>query len=164
VVIVAALQQSLAAEELEALKQRVKMAHEATAVMGSWQRLKAGIPCPLLRENSCSIYEMRPLTCAGWNSENALDCQSSLSTGSAITSNVWQYTCHHAVMKGVVQGLESSGLESALVELIEALHIGLNTPDLAERFLAGEHLFASAYVTTDQATRTTSRQPHQVTD
>lgn len=159
VMIVTSLRRSLDTEELEALKERVKYAHEATAVMGSWQRLKAGIPCPLLVGDSCSVHSMRPLVCAGWNSENALECQTSLNTGSAITSNVWQYTCHHAVLKGVVQGLEACGLESGLVELIEALHIGLNTPNLVERFFAGERLFASAYVTTDQATRTTSRMP-----
>jgi len=159
VLIVTSLRQSLGAEELEALKERVKRAHEATAVMGSWQRLKAGIPCPLLIGDSCSVYEMRPLVCGGWNSENALDCQTSLKTGTAITSNVWQYTCHHAVLQGVVRGLESYGLESDLVELIEALHIGLSTGDLLERFFAGERLFASAYVTTNQATRTTGRAP-----
>ena len=49
-----------------------------------------------------------------------------------------------AIYRSLIATLAEQELESQEVELISALDIALNTPDAAQRWLAGETLFAAA--------------------
>ena len=48
------------------------------------------------------------------------------------------------VLDGMRAGLSESGLQGGLLELTGALRIALTVPDAAQRWLAGEAVFAPA--------------------
>jgi hypothetical protein len=53
----------------------VASAAEDTAGLDERQRLARKVPCPLLVEGACSVYEVRPLTCRALLSLNASICK-----------------------------------------------------------------------------------------
>ena len=57
--------------DLEALLARVRAADDRTRGMPAAERISADLPCPFLRDERCSIYEVRPLSCRGTNSLDA---------------------------------------------------------------------------------------------
>jgi hypothetical protein len=103
------------------------------------------VPCPLLREDRCSVYPVRPLNCWGWNSHDARRCQFYAETGRGSTSvYLPQKEIADGVSHGVIQGLGQVELSGQKVELLRALKIAIDTPDAEERYLAGERIFAPA--------------------
>jgi Fe-S-cluster containining protein len=38
-------------------------------------------PCPLLKDSACLVYEVRPLACRGWNSNDAAACRAAYERG-----------------------------------------------------------------------------------
>src|SRR5262249_55173747 len=113
------------------------------------QRSRARMPCPLLAENRCLAYPVRPLTCRGFNSADAVQCEQSLAPGNRIVvpSYAPQQRINTLVLDGMRAALEQSRLEADLLELTAALSIALTTPEAAERWLSGETVFAAARLT-----------------
>lgn len=66
------------AAELERLKARVTELHERARGRSSAERFSPEHPCLFLEAGSCSIYEVRPLSCRGMNSLDAGECASRL--------------------------------------------------------------------------------------
>jgi Fe-S-cluster containining protein len=99
------------------------------------------IPCPLLVDDRCSIYKVRPLVCQAWYSTDVRRCQEA-EGGSTTNREIMQL--FSAVYDGLVAAVADHGLESGEVELIPALKIALNNPDATQRWLAGESLFSAA--------------------
>ena len=83
-------------------------------------------PCPLLRDNRCSVYDIRPLTCRGYNSTSVEACKGALASPEVMVPLF-------ALIKDVTDGatvgtataLRAIGFNDALVDLGTALHIGL---------------------------------------
>jgi Fe-S-cluster containining protein len=88
------------------------------------------VPCPLLVDGRCSVYEVRPLVCRGYNSTNVEACRAA-SRDATATVPIF------AVLKdvtdgatiGVAHALHAVGLDSALVDLGTALAIALPVGD-----------------------------------
>jgi hypothetical protein len=103
------------------------------------------VPCPLLRDDRCSVYLVRPILSWGWNSHDARRCQTYAETGQGATPVYMpQKELAIGVAHGVIQGLGQVGLSSQKVELLRALKVALETPDAEDRYLAGERIFAPA--------------------
>jgi hypothetical protein len=136
--IVAYLRETLSPEQWQSLLERVQSAAE--------HRRGAASPCPLLVENRCSAYPVRPLTCRGFNSSDALRCELALDSDSGVEAPVYwpQQRLAAFVLDGLRAGLEESRLDAGLLELTAALRIALETPDAEERWLAGESVFGPA--------------------
>ena len=84
----------------------------------------------------------------GLTSSDAAACEASYRSG-------WERPIpngprHLGTSVGVRQGLRAAlagaGLDAARLELTTALRIALETPDAAERWLAGERVFAPAEI------------------
>jgi hypothetical protein len=102
-------------------------------------------PCPLLRDDRCSVYPVRPLNCWGWNSHDARRCQTFAETGRGTTPvYLPEKELAIGVSRGLVQGLGQVRLSGQKVELLRALKVALEMPDAEERYLAGERIFAPA--------------------
>jgi hypothetical protein len=132
------LRQSLTEEQLLHLSRRIDEVLDE-------RRQGRRVPCPLLRDECCSVYPVRPLNCWGWNSHDARRCQTYAETGHGATPvYIPQKEIAIGVAHGVIQGLGQVGLSGQTVELLRALKIALESPDSERRYLAGERIFAPA--------------------
>jgi Fe-S-cluster containining protein len=143
--IVAYLRDTLSPEQWESLRERVRSGAEQRRRRGAGVR-RTALPCPLLVEDRCSAYPVRPLTCRGYNSSDARQCERSLEPDSRVEPPVYwpQQRLNTFVLDGLRAGLEENRLDSGLLELTAALRIALETPDVLERWLAGEGVFKPA--------------------
>ncbi|MEI9986538.1 MAG: hypothetical protein WDN69_27225 [Aliidongia sp.] len=66
-------------EREEAEKQRIRDSarrlHDETAALGDEMRIAGGLPCALLADGVCSVYEARPLTCRAIYSYDRAACE-----------------------------------------------------------------------------------------
>jgi Fe-S-cluster containining protein len=132
------LRETLSASELHAFLQRLQQAPP--------RRSSTRTPCPLLVDNRCSVYPVRPLTCRGFNSSDARACEASVRANGQPVKTIYapQVRLTTLVLDGVRAGVTQAGLRGDTVELIAALRIALEMPDAIERWLRGEPVFAPA--------------------
>jgi Fe-S-cluster containining protein len=144
--IVTYLRQSLSAEELRAIQERVAQADEERRKLPPNRRASARLPCALLVDHRCSAYPVRPLTCRGFNSADASRCEQFVTSRTRI--EIPAYQPQQRVMTFVLDGtraaLQAAGLKDDLLELSAALRIALEQPDAVDRWLAGQPAFAAA--------------------
>lgn len=76
--IYAHLRATRSAAELERLKAHVAALDERARGLSSAERFSPEHPCAFLEGGSCTIYEVRPLSCRGMNSLDAGECESRL--------------------------------------------------------------------------------------
>ena len=124
-------------EQLEALHQKVSAAAKRTRGLTSRERLSPDLPCPLLEDRQCSIYEVRPLSCRGMNSLDASVCEQRLrpsaapaaSTGEAPPGFLFAepIRAFHAISAGLQLALsERFGLDMRPLDLTFALSLLLD--------------------------------------
>jgi hypothetical protein len=104
-------------------------------------------PCPLLEEDRCSVYDLRPMSCRGWNSLDVRGCEAHhIDPRRGVRVPVYgpQYEIHLLVQEGLSAGLAAAGLESERIELVAGLEIALEDERAGERWLAGESVFTRA--------------------
>jgi Fe-S-cluster containining protein len=141
--IVTHLQQTLSAGELQSVRERVARLHEQRNALQVKTRGHTSIPCALLVDNRCSVYPVRPLTCRGFNSSEARQCERSLDprTRAIVPAYAPQQRLATLVLDGMRAGLHESRLSGALLELTGALHVALTSPNAFEQWLAGKAAF-----------------------
>jgi hypothetical protein len=144
--IAAYLQKTRAAGELRVLVGRLRQRAERIAAMAPERRRRARLPCALLVDNRCSVYDVRPLSCMGWTSADAAACESSYRSGweRQIPNGPRHLGIVVGVREGLHQALEARRLEADYVDLTRALLIALTEPDAMARWLQGEAVFAEA--------------------
>jgi Fe-S-cluster containining protein len=145
--IVEYLRQTLSPEELRATHERVARRDDERRQMKPAQRAASRPPCVLLVEHRCCAYPARPLTCRGFNSADASACERFVKSAGRIDEIPMyrpQQRLMTFVLDGTRAGLQAAGLQDDLLELGAALRIALDVPDAAERWLAGEPVFAPA--------------------
>jgi uncharacterized protein len=141
------LRQSLSAEALAAVTARVRTLDAVTHGMTPQERIELRRPCALLVNDRCSVYEVRPIMCRGWNSADAAQCEAAIVQAESVLD-----VEHNALIRqaaaGVEHGLLAATREASLaaqpLELTAALRIALESPDAAERWASGEDLFQAA--------------------
>ena len=93
----------------------------------------------------CIAHAARPASCRGFNSRDVQACEKSLRQRDVqIPVYKLQYQIFAEAHLGLRQGLADAGLPSPHLELTAALRIALETPNAAERWLAGEPVFRAA--------------------
>jgi hypothetical protein len=135
-------------QQIAALRERILVHKAQTATVRDGTAAHPPRPiCPLLEEGGCSVWQHRPFICRGWNSIDVEPCirkrehpeEEVREQGLAPQFAVADY-----IRQGLSEGLEAQGANSDLCELAYGLEIALDHPDAAERYLAGEDLFAPA--------------------
>ena len=94
-------------------------------------------PCPLLRDERCSVYELRPLTCRGYNSTSVDACRQAHESPQALVPIF-------VVIKDVTDGatvgaamrLREIGFNDSLVDLGTALNVALDGDDTVSQAVA----------------------------
>jgi Fe-S-cluster containining protein len=101
------------------------------------------IPCPLLRNRSCSVYPVRPLVCRAMHGLDRERCAAELRTGSLAGS---QYYAHRhdvavSVAAGLMEGCKVAGLQSWPLNLTRALQDFFRQEKAVESWISGEEVF-----------------------
>jgi Fe-S-cluster containining protein len=132
-------------EEIAALEERIHKSLEQRRV----QRGHIGIPCPLLVNNLCSVYPVRPLTCRGFNSSDPLTCERQARQKNRIDVPMYppQLRLNTVVLDGMRAGTKEAGLFSDTLDLAAALAIALREPNAVDQWLQGKPAFAPARLT-----------------
>jgi len=132
-------------------KQRIRAAaqrlHDESAALDDFGRVRTGLPCPLLVDEKCSVYDARPLSCRATYSFDRAACEK-LYFGFEFDTRIPHYDlmieAHGQMLLGFGRALDKLGLDGGLVELSSALLIILAEPDAISRYLAGERPFEAA--------------------
>lgn len=106
-------------------------------------RCRRELPCPLLQEQRCSAYPVRPLVCRAMHSLDAGQCEASLQAGD-LTSGAY-YAERQELVLAVVQGLQAGcralGCQSGILDLARALQDYFRVTAPGERWIKGEAVF-----------------------
>lgn len=141
------LKRAVAPAEAPAVAEDVARASVVTGAMSADERARRPVPCPLLRDDLCRLYEARPLTCRTAVSSDVSACERAFRLGMADTGIPTPdfYTRVRAGYALALAGaLKRSGLPATAYELNSALHAALVRTDAEAAWLAGEPVFASA--------------------
>jgi uncharacterized protein len=141
------LQKELQDGAMRSLKDRIARHRACTAGRNPAARRRLRLACPLLVDGMCLAYQVRPLSCRGWNSIDVSGCESDFHDPSQdMNVPVYgaQYKVNAFIQLGMNQGLDAVGLQHDPVELAEAIDIALQTDDPANRWLCGERIFDPA--------------------
>jgi Fe-S-cluster containining protein len=140
------LWKTLSPDAFQALCERIDHLVEQRRKRAAQRSSTAPLPCGLLDNGRCLAYPVRPLTCRGYNSSDAQQCERSLNPANQAVVPVYapQQRLTTFVLDGMRAGLAEARLPGELLELTAALRVALNVPDAAQRWLNGEAVFASA--------------------
>jgi hypothetical protein len=88
------------------------------------------VPCPLLVDGRCSVYEIRPLVCRGYNSTNVDACRRAHENADELVPifSVIKDVTDGATV-GAAQQLTTAGFNDSLVDLGSALNVALAAGD-----------------------------------
>ncbi len=130
-------------DELDALRRRIDTHIVETNRFSGEERERFRYPCPLLAEGDCSVYEVRPLACQGWNSLDVSKCREDfLNPERDVVAPVSRPQVENSwkLRAGMYLGLRRAGLKGERVDFIPALKIAMDRPDVLRRWLGGESL------------------------
>jgi Fe-S-cluster containining protein len=149
--IAAFIEETFSVEEREALAGRVAATDKQARGMSDEEWGEARVPCPLLVDNECSIYSVRPLDCRAYNSHSVAACRDAFESYAEwdVPVDAEHQSSYKCVQAGLIQALAGSGRSASLLELTAALRILLEDPNAAVRWRAGENVFAAAELAPD---------------
>lgn len=154
--IFAYLKATLSETEWENLKRLLSERGAETRDLSSNERFSPEHPCPFLQNAACSIYPVRPLSCRGANSLDALDCERRLHNpkererflrdGSGGRMLLEPVRATQALSAGMQLALsEHFNLDMRPLDLILAMDLLLRRgQEVIDKWLKGEPAFASA--------------------
>lgn len=103
-------------------------------------------PCIFLQDDTCSIYNVRPLICRAWHSLSADQCSVAFHTSdkdAEIDTTPFRNIIIGAVRDGLSHACEAFDCETKPIELTSSIKIILNHPEPVEAWINGEDLFHS---------------------
>ncbi|QBF84309.1 YkgJ family cysteine cluster protein [Shewanella maritima] len=96
------------------------------------------IPCVMLENGACSIYEYRPMMCRKYNSLDAQVCED---PHAQVPENTEVVVKTGAIGKGFSDSYESRGLSAIPHELGQALLVALTDPKSEQKWAKGNEVF-----------------------
>ena len=155
VAIAAYVLRTFSAEALAALKARLADLDGASHGLGVAGRARLKRPCAFLDQGRCTIYAVRPLRCRGVYSRDAEHCRWAMENPGQVFDSPDRHATPgpypvepakimDAALTGLARALRDQGLAWETLELTAALRVALDTPDAADRYLAGAPAFAGA--------------------
>lgn len=137
------IQTHFSPSELEAVIERAAAHRAAFAALPLAARAALRRPCPLLREEACSIYEARPESCRSHHSHDAAACRTNMEHGDeALDVFIPGVRARmFAVMLAIDQAVEECGFDERAYDLGSALHEALTNSLCAVRWTRREPAF-----------------------
>jgi hypothetical protein len=141
------LKSAIPPAEREVVTGAVARAFAVTAAMDDLDRARRSVPCPLLSDNLCRLYDSRPLTCRTAVSSDVAACERAFRLG-MVDEGIPTPDFYRRIRTGyalaLAGALRRSGLPATAYDLNSALHIALARSDAEAAWLAGEPVFAGA--------------------
>jgi Fe-S-cluster containining protein len=134
-------------EERDRLMQAIDANIQATEGMTREQRMDYRTPCPLLKDGSCTVYEIRPMTCRAWHSADADRCREDFEEPKnrrGVPTNGLALQMGANVINGLCCALKSQRLDDHSLDLVRALKIALEDPSLIEMWRSRPRAFSGA--------------------
>jgi Fe-S-cluster containining protein len=134
-------------QEREVLLQSIDAAIKETEGMPREKRYDARVPCPLLRDGSCSVYDVRPLPCRSYHSFDVETCKRDFAQPSArhtVDYNRIAIMVGASVASGMSVALTSERLDGRTIELARGLKVALEGPSLLGTWRSSPHAFDGA--------------------
>ena len=134
------------AEEKAALRHKVANIDHFTRGRDGDTRASLRLPCPLLKDGSCAVHKVRPLSCRAVASTDAAACIRSYESRmeQPVPQHKYQQDAADGVGYGLHAGLLDAGFGLEDVELNAGLAIGLKDECIGDRWVRGEAVFAPA--------------------
>lgn len=132
------------------LIERLKALDAKTRGLVASARLKLKLSCAFLDSGACAIYAFRPFGCRGANSTDAELCRAFVEgrADAAKSGGAWLLKAPYEAQRDVQDGFHAGSLDQGLrddrLELTAGVLVALETPNAAERWLAGEDIFRAA--------------------
>ena len=120
---------------IAALTERLR-GHAARAQASTAQTHR--MPCPLLEQDLCTVYEVRPAVC---RKTHSLDVRQCATPGADIPQSLEVLLKAEALSKGSADAYKHIGLAAAGHELGKALLLALTDPTAEARWMNGEAVF-----------------------
>lgn len=108
------------------------------------QHYHAARPCVFLADRRCSIYEVRPMVCRGYNSLSKEQCETYYHDATVDLRGTKDHVAGRlaeAIEDGVIAGLNVLGLDAQWYELPSAVLRALETTSGPARWARGEEVF-----------------------
>ncbi|MFC3114706.1 YkgJ family cysteine cluster protein [Cellvibrio fontiphilus] len=142
------LDQHLARELREKILQEIAQNAAQIRNMTPEQQLTTNLKCPLLQDNQCSAYPVRPYRCRNFHATDASACEASfadpanmdISTGMVETLAI----AADAHSQGFEAAIEHQGLDARVYDFTTALQEALTDEACVKRYLRGKKTFQQA--------------------
>jgi Fe-S-cluster containining protein len=132
-------------EKFERYLEKAGEARETLAMMSQAKRIKTNVACPLLIDNACSVYELRPAMCRKIHSTNVEACKQSYDN----PEDGGIENAEHPVLAAITMtmltaardGFTSQKLDATVYDLGEVLVLALEDTKYRKRWLNGKKAF-----------------------
>lgn len=141
------LQKKLDDGQMAELILRMEKHATENAVLSTRDRVFRSRLCPLNVNGLCIGYEYRPHGCRSYHSFNVSRCRERMETENVevpVPMDPLRRNVEAIVVRAADSCSKGFGLREDELELIPALLIAFRIPEAAERYLAGEDVFATA--------------------
>lgn len=107
---------------------------------------RAELPCPLLADGCCLVYEVRPLMCRAMHSLEEKACRQELADPrlSKVKFYLHRHIIHVSISQGLVDACRALGYQPGPVGLVSFLWQYFSQPDVPRRWLGWEAVFPDA--------------------
>ena len=127
------------------IKRRLAENRARVEPLAPLQHTQSGIPCALLVDGACSVYEARPAACRKYYSLSVDTCRTAFEHPSEPLSGPLEddslRLAGNAVALGFARGIEESGRDADRYELHAALLEALDNPKASRRYRDGKKAF-----------------------
>jgi len=134
--------------ERTALVERLQAHFDATKVLSPSRQVLNNRMCPLNVNGLCTIYAVRPLGCRTYHSYDVDKCREDVEFPDKevlVPQDSSRFAAQSLVIRAVSDCTARLGLNDDELELVPALLIALTGENVAERYIGGEPVFASAH-------------------
>ncbi|MEG3617866.1 YkgJ family cysteine cluster protein [Magnetovibrio sp. PR-2] len=140
------IQTTWAEDDVQGLLGKVRNLDGVTRGKSDHKRAQQRLPCPLLKDGSCSVHQVRPLSCRAVASVDVGACREAYNARmeSGVPMYEPQYQIANGAGYGLYAGLAQNGLEAENIEIIAALALGLDDHKIGNKWLKGLDPFAPA--------------------
>ncbi len=127
--------------------ERIDRQYEKVKGLTEAEHFVVNVECPFLENRNCSIYPVRPMTCASYHSCSEAVCKHSYDEPTDMSSNIplnRNVAIEQNIQFSVVdQVLKHNGDDTEKYELLQGLHKLFKNPKAIQRWKSGRKMFKS---------------------